>query len=912
MHKNSTPRDQLVKLFHCCLTRAVVLLFVFDVLKGCSTRVRSNCCTQELDLVSVPRSASVGTPEQVPEQETYPKQSTPIPIYKNGKVSNRLEYFSQSESGDDSSSIAQEEIVSFVDHSLVSGVGTTASNHAFSTGDSTIGTDIATFFARPVRIGNYTWLESDTVGTTRAYATWNDWVSNAYIKNKLNNYAFIRGDLKIRLQMTASPFYYGKMLVNWQALPNFTPNTIVNDTGTRYFIPQSQRPHIVLEPGKSDAYEMTLPFIYPANWLNAQSAQAFSDMGTLRHIVYSQLQSANGVTGVGINVVTYAWMENIQLSGASIGYAAQSDEYGEGPVSKPASWVAKAASYFENIPVIGSFATATRIGAGAVSAIASLFGFTNVPVIEDTAPMRSEVFPKLASSEIGFPVEKLTLDPKNELSVDPRIVGLSGVDEMAISYVAGRESWLTKLTWTTANAVDDTLFYSRVNPLLYDNDGLTNAKLYMTPMAYISNLFNSWRGDIIFRFHVVASKYHKGKLLVAFDPLGYTAQNIGNNTGVSNVVFTNIIDIGETHEFEFRVPYQMATQFLAIRSDVSATQKGWAVNTAVPSPYPPSPVYDNGLVIMRVLSTLTSPEASSSIDVHVYVRAAENIEFANPTIVDRTNKFSLYAPQSEEFTEDVVDDKMKLSKTVGGSENQYLVHFGENIKSLRTLVRRYNLVTMEQMQTSGLANYLSYSFKNFYKMPFTPGFCNIGYSFANKIVGTGLTPYNYANFIPLTYLAPAYLCYRGSVNWTFNLDCGSQCANLRVLKDNISGTAAAIGFDSQLCATPSQVAWYGMRRTGAAGQALTNQKTQSGINVQCPNMSIFKFQSTHTYYANQGTFLDGSITDFFSLEANWNYNAGSGGVLYSYAAAGTDFGLHYFMNVPTFWIYSANPTPAAS
>lgn len=868
--------------------------------------------------MSVPRPVCVGTPRPAGEkiiQYTYVTSFSPKS--DSDKLSTSFfDYHSQSEEATTESSgpatAVKEQLVTFVDSSTLTGVGTTASNHVFSSSDGTVSTDIESFFKRPVRIDNITWLESDTVGLKTSLAVWQLWANNAYVKNKLNNYSWFRGDLKLKIQMTASPFYYGKMLLSYQPLTTFNPTTIVNDAGTRYFIPVSQRPKLILIPGEADSYEMTIPFIYQANWLNIQSSTDVGAMGTLSYYIYSALQSANAVTGAGITITTYAWVENIQLSGASVGYAMQSDEYGEGCVSKPASWVASAATYFENIPVIGPFATATRIGAGAISAIASLFGFTNVPVISDTEPRRQESFPKFASSEIGYPVDKLTLDPKNELSVDPRIVGLpSGVDEMALSHIAGRESWLTKINWATSDLSDAILFYSRVNPLLYDNDGATQAKLYMTPMAFVTNMFDSWRGDIIFRFHIIASKFHKGKLLINFDPTGYTAANIGNVTAVSNVVFTQIVDIGETKDVEFRVPYQMATQFLTIRPSLSAVDKGWAVKTAVPSPYPFSPAYDNGFLTVRVLNILTAPVASSNIDIHVYVRAAENIEFANPTDVDPSHVLSLYAPQSE-LGEVTDSDKMDLSITKGGTDNQYVVHFGENIKSLRTLIHRYSLHTVEPLYPSTSTTVLSTMYKNFYKMPFTYGYCTIGYSVAGKIVGVGTANFNYCNMTPVAYATLPFLCYRGSVNWSFNICSPTPAKNARIMKDNIHAYPAGLGVSNNSGTTQNRICYTSLRNAGSAGQALVNQVTQSGLNVSCPNMSNFKFQSTSTYNANQGQGVDGSNLDAFSLEIDSSYpttDSANPYLVYSYVAGGADFSLHYFLNVPTFYVYSSIPPP---
>lgn len=813
-------------------------------------------------------------------------------------------------------SMQSEEIVTFVNSEESDQIGVGAGNHAFSAGDATINTDIKNFFRRPVRIANYTWLESAVLGTTvNNINPWHLWANNSYVKNKLNNYSWFRGDLHLKIQITASPFYYGLLKACYIPLPTFTTSTIVNDAGTRYLMPYSQRPHLDIEVGQADSFNMVLPFIFPANWANIQSAATMTGIGKLETIVYSQLQSANGVTGSGIDVAIYAWVENMELSGASVGYSMQSDEFGEGCVSKPASWVSKAASYFESWPVIGPFATATRIGASAVGAIASLFGFTNVPVIADTAPFRPEPFPKLSSSEIGFPIERLSLDPKNELSIDPRIVGMpTGNDEMSIMSLAARESYLTQASWSTTNLIDDTLFYSNVAPTLFANDGLTNAKLYMTPMAFVAKAFKDWRGSVIFRFHIIASKYHKGKMRISFDPSGYAAQNIGSTALTANVVHTAIVDIGETNNVEFTVPYQQALQFLSVRSDYSATNQYWGVNAAIPT-WTYNSDFDNGTLTLRVLNPLTAPVASSNVAIIVSVRAGTDIEFANPTPVDTSRKISMFTPQSEELTECDTPDVIELAPTGRIAENQYLVHYGENIRSLRQLLRRYELVQVEGIIPTSSSSYGHFT-KGSMKIPMHPGYAANAYSVANTIVAPAST-YGY-NFVKLTYLtwfSPAYLAYRGSTNWSFDIAAPYDFQNLRVYKDNVSGDQCVLDVTQTVYTTQNQLEAIisTFANTGGSGQALTDQRTQSGINIQMPNFSRYKFQSTSPSRNNQGVAGDGSNLDRFVLQGTFptpiSLTNGNPAIISSYNSIGVDFGLYYFVNVPTYWVYSSAPTP---
>jgi hypothetical protein len=309
------------------------------------------------------------------------------------------------------------ETVSFMDSASGMFAGYNESYDGISAMDQTENIDFVKFLSRPVRIGNFTWNEADAVGTSHVFNPWSLYFSDARVKYKLNNFAFIQCKLKIKVLINASPFYYGCMYMGYQPLPNLTPSTIFNDPGTRYLIPYSQRPHIWINPQHSEAGEMTLPFFYQQNFINAQSNQSMLDMGQLTFLNYTTLQSANGVAGSGVSVAIYAWAEDVKLSGPSIGLATQSlelqsDEYGNGIVSSTATAIASAAKWFTNVPVIGRFATATQIGASAISTIATMFGFTNVPVICDVVPYKPSPFPDFASTEIGFPVDKLTLDPK--------------------------------------------------------------------------------------------------------------------------------------------------------------------------------------------------------------------------------------------------------------------------------------------------------------------------------------------------------------------------------------------------------------------------------------------------------------------------------------------------------------------
>jgi len=156
-------------------------------------------------------------------------------------------------------------------------------------------------------ISTITWNESDPVGVEATINPWRLFLADPTIAKKISNFAFIRGNLKIKVMVNASPFYYGAMYMAYQPLQNFTASTIVNGTGTQYLIPYSQRPGFWILPQHSEGGEITLPFFYPKNFLRLGYLQDTIDMGQLDFIIYATLQSANAVVGAGATVQVMAW-----------------------------------------------------------------------------------------------------------------------------------------------------------------------------------------------------------------------------------------------------------------------------------------------------------------------------------------------------------------------------------------------------------------------------------------------------------------------------------------------------------------------------------------------------------------------------------------------------------------------------
>lgn len=807
-----------------------------------------------------------------------------------------------------SADVTTAQTVTFMDETSGLSVGTPAPDDHLAQSDAQASAGLAEFMARPVRIATFTWNESDAVGTAlTTISPWQLFFNDARIKYKMNNFGFVRCNLKVKVLVNASPFYYGATRMVYQPLPNFTPSTILNDAATRFLIPYSQRPGLWIYPQHNEGGEMTLPFFYPKNWLRAQVSQDFADMGQLKFYNYTSLASANGVTGTGVTVQVFAWAEDVTISGPSIGLAMQGDEYGEGVVSRPASAIAGIASLLKGVPIIGKFMTATQMGATAVAGIAKLFGYTNVPVISDTEPYRPSPFPQFSSPEIGYPIEKLTLDAKNELAIDPTAIGLSGEDELAIDSLIQRESFVCLASWTTAQAVDTILFSSRVTPFVFDADGSTaGSKMFFTPMAWVSNLFNQWRGDVIFRFRFVASPFHKGRVKISYDPQGYAGANILNTADTSAAVFTQIIDLGVDSDVEIRVPYQQALGWLRVNTSFNTTNIPFSIS-ASPT-FAAVDANDNGTIAMRVVTTLTAPVATSTIPIMVFVRAADNLEFANPLAPG--SSFTSFPLQGEPVnpgaTEIVTGQGVAMMDT-----DRYKVNFGECVRSLRPLLRRTNFVDVFT-DLGAETNPLVVSTVYFGKIPPFYGYDPNGTDSAFGTTVPGSTfPFNFTSPNAFHWLAPAFLAYKGAGMWHFNIDNASPHASIQVVRTNHLALDTAEGSSSATGTTLSGSKRFYLTAFAqtSGGESLTTQFTNGGISVSCPNYTEYKFQSTNPANATKPTSTttsnayDGSAFDSFRLYISSNGTKGptpAGMKVWKYWGVGTDFSLYFFLNTPVF------------
>lgn len=828
------------------------------------------------------------------------------------------------------SSSETSEVVTFVDSSTGQIDDTPFEYSPIASSGVTLNTSLANFLRRPTRIDTRAWTTATTNGILgTVLEPWFLYLNNPVIRNKLNNYAFIRAKLCVKVIINATPFHYGCMRVAYE------PNVNASGTGDRVskvrtnavtnntlIVPYSQLPGVWVLPATNSGGEIHVPFFRHTNWLPLKTAANVRTMGTLTYYVAFPLSVASASGSTSVSIDTFAWLEDVELGGSTAELTLQAKDEYDGIVSAPAKAIATAAAAISNLPVIGKFAKATSIGAGAVAGIAHLFGFTNTPVIDDVHAVIPMPGIHLASSEIGTPLQKLSLDPKQELSIDPTMHGVSNTDEMIIDNIIKNKSALVMDGWSTSDAVGSVIFNARVSPALFarvaidDGGAVTRAnRIYHTPMSYLGMMFTHWRGDIVFEIEVICTKFHKGRLKIAWDPIG------GGGVAAldENTVFTTILDIGENNKALFRVPFHQAVAWCRTRG---ITADNWSAGNSMPTSTPE--FFDNGLFMVSVLTPLMSPVSPQNIGVKISVYSA-SVEYANPRSQLAENSLScppsFFAVQSADVQD--VEAAMVTFGDVGVAHpERYALNFGERVASLRTLLHRYSLYDVSSAVPDAATRAFYYA-KSYTRHPPMFGYDPNGKSTANKLLTAGTNTFNFTPTHPITYVEMMFGASTGSVNFVANTSCDlyPYIGDVRIQRINDSSFSTwRLGVVSASTAAGTSASNYNRFlnfqgnnnfAAGTGGAAFTNTQINSALNWNYPMMTGVNFN-----YTDPTTYVNGAVNDQTSRECvaleilvkqDTASTVSKSLSVTTYAGSGPDYNCLWWLCCPTLDYYTSLP-----
>jgi hypothetical protein len=816
--------------------------------------------------------------------------------------------------------------------------------------DSNIG--LQNFFSRPIKIATLNWpVDSFPAdGGATQINPWSLYFNDKRVINRISNYKLMKATLCVKFLLNGNMFFFGRVLVSYRPLHNLDNTTVLVPGNFADLVEASQRPHIWLNPTQSTGGTMKLPFFTPYNMLDITNSD-WDDMGVLDIEAPAVLRHANGATDP-VTISVFAWAENVELTGLTQQNPTTIVPQGmeeKGIISKPASTVAKTAALFKSVPYISGFATATEIGAQAISSMAALFGYSK-PAAEDTPHFQPQTRQSLALCSGRENLLKLTTDSCNELTVDPTCVGIDMPDEMTINSITNRESLLTAFDWAVTTPVESLLFSCVVDPcVVYQSGTGTNAVIHMPAMAFGTFPFEYWKGTLRYRFQIVCSGFHKGRLKIVYDPFGVPQTALVPDEAEYNVAYTEIVDIAECNDFTIDVGWGQRTPFrrhLDIPQVLGNTFEG-ASGTTLPTPVglttPNLAGTANGTIAVYVVNELTVPNSTAFNDVKILVSvsACDDFEVAAPTDFylqklaqsPVTTPQGLIEPQGAEETvlnqeNPVVDPEtlryMGSPCVIDSVINK--IHMGEAVASFRQLLKRYNLhEVLCNNQAGGESAMYKYQRKMF---PFYGGYTTVTPAFSSLIHTTsgGTGNYAYARMTLMNYLTPAFGAWRGSIRYCLDStfleyegnDGGNYrfdsartyevyregCTQLKTIGESVDDDLILV---QNLSAVPIDNRFAGLVNSslGLSGTSRWSTLVNPIQTFEIPYYSRYRFAPARrrTLWTARDDYQD----NFYITSTQPNTSSNTEAT-FKYVAAGEDFSLSFYLSPPRFYVQDV-PAP---
>lgn len=762
------------------------------------------------------------------------------------------------------------------------------------------------FLGRPIKLASYEWTPS-TLNFFEKFDPWSLFLENPRVSNRISNYQLLKMKLHVKFVINGNSFFYGRLMACYQPfeeLDELTVNTALSNFDN---VQMSQFPRLFLDPTTSKGGEMVLPFFFYADYINVTTGD-WDEMGKITIRTLNNLKHISGIAAANemVSISVFAWASEVDLQAPTHTNAAnitpqsgKDDEYkgNTGPISQPASAIAAASTALSAIPFLKPYATATAMVATLTARIASMFGYSSPVMVEEPQLVLLRSNTNMAVTNTPDAAAKLTVDVKQELSIDPRIVGLGGKDELDIAYIASRDSYLLTFDWVKGTDPDVLLQTMLVDPAIHRLNG--DARI-LPACAGAVMPFQYWNGSMEYTFQIVASAFHRGRLGIVYDPSGTP------NSFESNVAYTEIIDIATCREFTMKVGNHQSTGLMT-HSIVGPTTSLSMYGTTVLVP-----TVGNGTISVFVINELTSSNTdvtvNDDIEINVFVRACEDFEVFVP---DSEHYRLLIRPQSgvdelDETNQPYPTTDVTIGEPASIVSHRNLVFTGEKITSFRQLLKRYYHHSAFSFDAADTDDRLLLTQKAF---PYYRG--NVTGAIHTR-AGPPTDSYNYAGMTMLNWLAPAFQAMRGSVR--YKIVPKNNAAGYNEGKDTFyvwreDDKIYSVATDRMEITNPSKTSHESLFRLSgerkALGATVFNSHVNPVVEFEVPYYSNYRFSPGKRQNWTSTSYIPFNTGFSFLVEREKD------GATYfdTWVSAGEDFTMYYFTGWPPLYYEATVPSP---
>jgi len=532
--------------------------------------------------------------------------------------------------------------------------------------------DIIDFLKKPIVLTSGSFATTDTYNIFNSFpmpeSAWSTSQGEIWVSKLKGNYG-IRMDMKFKLVVNSNKFQQGRYCLGWipmagaqKGFANSRSALVAPELHAASLMQRTQIPHVEIDLSTGTTAELVIPFMSTKNFypLSYMFNNPLSTLGVVALYPYSPLVSPTGSTVATYTL--YVSFENVTLYGAVSPQSALNEkELGnkmDGPISKPLKCVSQAFNEFGKIPTLSAYAAPVAWVTDRLARSAKIFGFSKPSQGDNNSKIQILTNPNFTTIDGDSDARSLGVISKPAVQSIPGIAG-TDYDEMDYSYFVSKYCYITQAQWTGNTIGGAASWTIQCGPIysLPVSSPIATTNTY-TPLSFLGLLHKYYRGSIRFKFKIVKTEYHSGRLQIAFNPTDDYATS-GNEVYVNRI----IVDIREHVEFEVVVPF--ISQYSYLPTNI---------------PY--------GNINVSVVDSLVYPASvSSSVTLLVEASGAEDFEFAIPS--STSYAIQLVTPQSgmdadELFSTTIGETTIKASPTAFSS-----MAIGDKISSFRSLLKRF-------------------------------------------------------------------------------------------------------------------------------------------------------------------------------------------------------------------------------
>jgi len=181
------------------------------------------------------------------------------------------------------------------------------------------------------------------------------------------------------------------------------------------------------------------------------------------------------------------------------------------------------------------------------------------------------------------------------------------------------------VSWNkNTNPTGHLLFRKEIFPIPTEETTDEGLPTVLTPLQYLSLMYQAYAGTLEFRFDIICSQFHVGLLKVVYVPF-----SLEPTYAQTQASYFKIFDLREKKSFTFEVPYinQTVLRYLPNSGSVENNRQFTNATTPMPLTKPPVP----GSISLYVVNPLSPIQNVSDIcDIVIYHRAGPDFRFAYP------------------------------------------------------------------------------------------------------------------------------------------------------------------------------------------------------------------------------------------------------------------------------------------